>query len=125
MVRAAAAGDFEGAARARDRLAPFFRLVTYVESAERTLPGGRTATVQDKYRNPVPIKTVMAGLGMVDVAMRPPLGRMSKRAIEGCRAVLREAYEASPDLFAPIEDAFEVRVASRLADDAIWSSLAR
>jgi 4-hydroxy-tetrahydrodipicolinate synthase len=125
MVRAAAAGDVEGAARARDRLAPFFRLVTYIEAAERRLPGGRAAKVQDKYRNPVPIKAVMAGLGMVGGATRPPLGRMSKSALEGCRAVLREAHAASPDLFAPIEEAFEVSVAARLADDEVWSALAR
>ncbi len=125
MVRAALAGDLAGAAKARDRLAPFFRLVTYTEQTERTLPDGRQAKVADKFRNPVPIKTVMAGLGMVDLAMRPPLGRMSKSAVHGCRAILREAYAAAPDLFAPIEDAFEVKVATRLADDALWSSLAR
>ncbi|MBC7172715.1 MAG: 4-hydroxy-tetrahydrodipicolinate synthase, partial [Polyangiaceae bacterium] len=125
LVAAQASGDLTTVASLREAIAPLLKLVTCIVPAERTLPDGRRVEVSDKYRNPVPVKTVMAGLGMIGPVNRAPLGRMSLEAVESCRAVLREVYTASPEILSPIDDAFGVRVGDRLADDAIWAALAR
>jgi 4-hydroxy-tetrahydrodipicolinate synthase len=81
--------------------------------------------VEDKYRNPLPIKTVMAGLGMVEGLCRPPLGRMSTTGVEICRAAVAQIWKTAPEVLQPVEDAFEVKIAERLSNDAVWSALAQ
>jgi 4-hydroxy-tetrahydrodipicolinate synthase len=125
IVRAQAAGDIEEADRLSQALAPVLRLVTCSVGAVRTLPNGQSVEVVDRFRNPVPVKTMMAGLGMIPSAKRPPLGRMSSAGVAQCRNALRETHVADPGILGPIEEAFGVRIDQRLADDAIWSALAR
>ena len=79
----------------------------------------------DKFRNPVPVKTMMAGLGMISSTKRAPLGRMSSAAVTRCREALRHVHAADPGILGPIEEAFDVRVGQRLGDDGVWSALAR
>ena len=57
----------------------------------RTLPNGQSIEVNDKFRNPVPLKTMMAGLGMMSSTSRPPLGRMNAEAVARCRVTPMEA----------------------------------
>ncbi|MFO0693437.1 MAG: 4-hydroxy-tetrahydrodipicolinate synthase [Polyangiales bacterium] len=125
MVVAQAAGDSATADAIATKLAPLFRLVTVMAKANRVLPDGRTIEVVDKFRNPVPVKTMMAGLGMLGPTMRAPLGKMTRSAVDACRSALREVQANAPELLSPIDEAFGVSVAKRLADDAIWSALAR
>jgi 4-hydroxy-tetrahydrodipicolinate synthase len=125
IVRAQAAGDIEEADRLSQALAPVLRLVGCSVSAVRTLPNGQSVEVVDRFRNPVPVKTMMAGLGLIPSAKRPPLGRMSAAGVAQCRDALRETHVADPGILGPIEEAFGVRIDQRLADDAIWSTLAR
>ncbi len=125
LVAAQAAGDQARVDSLRAKVEPLFPLVTCVVSSERTLPNGKKVTVSDKFRNPVPVKTIMAGLGMVGAASRAPLGKMSRAAVESCRAVLRDVHARAPEVLGPIDEAFGVSVAKRLADDAIWAALAR
>jgi 4-hydroxy-tetrahydrodipicolinate synthase len=125
MIRAEAADDGEETDRLASALAPILRLVTCAVTAVRTLPNGQSVEVTDKFRNPVPIKTMMAGLGMLSSAKRPPLGRMSSTAVARCREALREVHAADPGILGPIEEAFDVRVGQRLGDDGVWSALAR
>ncbi len=125
MVRAQVAGDIEETERLANALAPVLRLVNCSVTSVRTLPNGQSVDVTDKFRNPVPLKTMMAGLGMVSSAMRPPLGRMSATAVAQCRDALREVHSADPGILGPIEDAFDVRIDQRLGDDARWSALTR
>ena len=123
MVRALAEGD-EAKGREKARaLQPLLQLVGVSASSSRTLPGGRHVEVQDKFRNPLPLKTMMAGLGMIERLGRAPLGKMSRPAVETCRSALREVHESVPTVLRPIEAAFDVRIADRLADDRIWSAL--
>lgn len=124
ITRGAAEGSEEADRLAR-ALAPIFKLVSFGVEGTRTLPGGRTLAVSDKFRNPVPVKTMMAGLGMMPITMRPPLGKMSAPAVAACRKALAEVHATDPSLLAPIEAAFGVSVEARLADDAIWSALVR
>lgn len=124
MVDAAASGDAERAQQLEAQLAPLFALVVVKAQGERRLPDGRTVTVEDRFRNPVAVKTMMAGLGMLDGIFRAPLGRMSAPAVARCRSALREVWERSPEVLTPIEPAFDVRISERLADDAVWAALA-
>jgi len=125
MVRAQAAADSEEADRLSGALAPLLKLVTCSITSVRSLPNGQSVEVIDKFRNPVPVKTMMAGLGMIAPVKRPPLGRMNPVGVAQCREALREVHRADPGILGPIEEAFDVRIDQRLGDDAIWSSLAR
>src|SRR5690606_23883414 len=124
MTRAATS-DHAEADRIAKSLAPIFRLVSFSAEGTRTLPTGATLTAFDKFRNPVPVKTMMAGLGMISIDMRPPLGKMTQAAVASCRDALTEVHAADPSLLAPIEATFGVSVEARLRDDAIWSRLVR
>ena len=125
MVRAQQADDPEDCDRLVQALTPILSLVTCEVTSIRTLPNGKTVELVDKFRNPVPLKTMMAGLGMLAQGVRAPLGRMSAAAVADCRDALRAVHEADSSLLQPIEDAFDVRIEQRLADDAVWSTLAR
>lgn len=106
-------------------LKPLFDCVTVVVENTRRLPNGETIAVADKFRNPTAIKTMMAGLGMLEPVARAPLGKMTRNAVEKCRTAIRAVYASRPDWFAPVSAAFEVDVEARLHDDSVWHSLAR
>jgi len=125
MVRAQAADDAEETERLSLALAPVLKLVTCTVTAVRTLPNGQSVEVTDKFRNPVPLKTMMAGLGMISSTKRAPLGRMSATAVAQCRDALREVHAADPGILGPLEESFDVRIGQRLGDDGVWSGLAR
>ena len=125
MIRAQAADDGDETDRLASALAPILQLVTCTVTAVRTLPNGQSVEVTDKFRNPVPVKTMMAGLGMLSSAKRAPLGRMSSTAVAQCREALREVHRADPGILGPIEEAFDIRIDQRLGDDGVWSALAR
>ncbi|MCB9627428.1 MAG: 4-hydroxy-tetrahydrodipicolinate synthase [Sandaracinaceae bacterium] len=125
MVRAQATGDSARALEVQRQLRPLFALVGCTVPATRVLPSGREVATTDKFRNPSPIKTMMAGLGMLSHGLRAPLGSMSRPAVARCRAALMEVHGATPELLAPIEHAFSVSVGQRLADDEVWSALCR
>lgn len=125
MVALQKSGDSAGADVLAGKLAPLFRLVTCKVSATRTLPSGKSVTVEDKFRNPSAVKTMMAGLGMLVGPCRAPLGKMTKNAVEVCREALRDVHTKSPEILAPIEAAYGVKIGARLSDDAVWAKLAR
>lgn len=123
MVEAQRAGDEAEANRLTEALNPLLRLVGCEVTQTRTLPNGRSVEVTDVYRNPVPLKTMMAGLGMLRWRVRAPLGPMSAAAVTQVRAALQEVHTSNPSVLAPIGANFDVNIASRLADDDLWSSL--
>lgn len=125
LVSAEASGDRAEVDRLREHVDPLLRLVTCIVPAERTLPGGRVVAARDKYRNPAPVKAMMAGLGMIGPITRAPLGKMSRAAVDSCRAALRDVHARAPEVLAPIGETFGVDVAKRLADDSIWAGLGR
>lgn len=125
LCRAQASGDSARAGELASQLAPLFEQCTCKVSNTRSLPGGRSVTVQDRFRNPVPIKTMMAGLGMLGRTLRAPLGLMTAPAVQKCRDALTRVHAESPALLAPVEAVFGVSVSQRLADDGVWSALVR
>lgn len=123
MSRAFADGRTDKGSRLAAALEPLFGIVTVSVDDTRTLRG-QTVTVRDKFRNPLAVKTLMQGLGMVSNGGRRPLGRMTAKGVEVVRGVAQTVWTASPDILRPIEPAFDVDIAERLADDALWASLA-
>jgi 4-hydroxy-tetrahydrodipicolinate synthase len=121
MVAAAASGDTARATELVGAVGPLLKLVGVTAPGERVLPDGRKLAVHDKFRNPVPLKTMMAGLGMIGPRCRRPLGRMTPPAVATCRDALRAVWHHAPDVLRPIEDAFAVRIEQRLSDDAFWA----
>ncbi len=125
MVSAAASGDVAGATRLAEELAPLLGLVGCKIATRRRLPDGREAAVEDRFRNPLPVKTMMAGLGLLEGTCRAPLGRMTAPAVARVRDALRAVWTRAPQHLAPLEEAFGVSVEARLADDTVWARLGR
>lgn len=125
LVVAQSKGDTGKAAELNEVLRPLFSLVGCTVEETRTLPDGRTMRVTDKFRNPVPVKTMLAGLGLPVGACRRPLGKMSRPAVEKVREALRAVFKTAPELFTPLEKAFGINVERRLADDGAWAAVTR
>ena len=124
MVRCILSGDLAGAEAIRDALTPLFGIVTVKADSVRTLPDGTEAVVQDRFRNPLGIKTLMNALGMPSGPGRQPLGRMTPEGVGIVRNVARSVWEKNPEILSPIGDFYHVDIAARLAQDDIWSGLA-
>ncbi len=125
MVAAHLSGDAAEAQRIEAQLKPLLLLVGCSHETSRTLPNGKVVKTEDKFRNPTPVKTIMAGLGMLSHGLRAPLGNMSRHAVAHCRATVAAVFDAAPEILTPIEEAYSVSIAKRLADDAVWSALSR
>ncbi|MEM7449298.1 MAG: 4-hydroxy-tetrahydrodipicolinate synthase [Myxococcota bacterium] len=125
VVEALRTGDRDEAARMHAAIQPLLERVGCTLSSERILPNGRRLRVEDKFRNPVPVKTMMAGLGMIPAHIRAPLGWMTHPAVQLCREALQTVFRQSAFVLEPIATHFGVDIEARLRDDALWSSLAR
>lgn len=125
MVASLRSGDTATAKALAANLDPLFKLVGCKIVSKRKLPTGQEVTVEDKIPNPVPVKTMMAGLGMSVGICRKPLGKMPKEGVERCRKALQDLNATAPEILKPIGEAFGVNVAARLADNAVWNELAR
>jgi len=123
MARAYAKGRAAEGKRLAEALEPLFNIVTVSVDDTRTLRN-QTLAVRDKFRNPLPIKTLMQGLGMVSGGCRRPLGRMTRAGVEAVRAAARTVWTKNPDILRPIEGAFGVSLDERFDDDASWATLA-
>jgi len=117
MTEAIRDGDLQEAERLVNALRPLFGIVT-VKTQEQTPYG----TVTCRARNPLATKTLMNILGMPAGPCRPPLGRMTRQGLQAVLEAGRTAHEASPDLFAPVEEFFGVDIGSRLSRDE-WEDL--
>lgn len=130
MYESLAAGEVETTRTYHNLLSPLFKVVTVFCDREVQVPTSvpgqfRKETVKDKYRNPLAIKTMMAGLGMPAGPCRSPLGEMTSGGVEKVRNALQEVWMKRPEILAPIQEFYDVDVAARLADNGIWKSLAR
>lgn len=123
MVAAQAAGNAGQAGEIAGKIGPLLKLVSCNAHNVRVMPDGRRLEIEDKFRNPMPVKTMMAGLGMIQPVCRPPLGKMSKSAVALCRDALQQVYASAPEYLQPIAEQFDVDIAARLRDDSVWASL--
>jgi 4-hydroxy-tetrahydrodipicolinate synthase len=102
-----------------DALKPLFGVVT-VKTQEET-PFG---TVLCRGRNPLPIKTLMAILGMPAGPCRPPIGKMTEKGIQVVIEACRTVWKNNPEVLEPIAGFFGVDIEARLYDESILSDLA-
>lgn len=123
MCKAALDGDMGTAMQLHNALTPLFNVVTVLADRPADPSNGEVAGVQDKFRNPVPVKTLMAALGMPVGPCRRPLGKMTKPGVMQIRDAISVVLAKSPELFRPIEDFYGVDIARRWEDDAMWEAL--
>ncbi|NIQ40386.1 MAG: 4-hydroxy-tetrahydrodipicolinate synthase [Proteobacteria bacterium] len=115
MTRAIHEGDMEKAERLREGLDPLFKIVTV-----KTTEDYEGFTVPCKFRNPLPIKTLMNGLGLPSGPCRQPLGRMTPKGTAVVRQAIATVHEKNPEFLAPLEVHYKVSVAGRIANDQYW-----
>lgn len=125
MVKLFKSGETAAAKSLAAQLDPLFKLVGCKAKGTRKLPNGTVLDVEDKFRNPVPVKTMMEGLGMPVGACRRPLGKMTRAGVEKCRQALIEVHKSAPELLSPVGQAFGVNIGDRLSDGAVWAPLGR
>jgi 4-hydroxy-tetrahydrodipicolinate synthase len=119
MVQASLSGDWQTAQSVANALQPLFSLVT-IKTEESTQLG----PVSVKARNPLPVKTMMSVLGMINGPCRPPLGRTTRKGLETVLQALRTVWASNPELLEPIERSFDVSVSDRLQVPRHWEGLA-
>ncbi|MBO4547660.1 MAG: 4-hydroxy-tetrahydrodipicolinate synthase, partial [Abditibacteriota bacterium] len=90
---------------------------------ERIIPGYGPVKVIDKYRNPLPTKMLMNVLGMPSGPARPPLGKMSAKALGIVREAVTSVKDNNPEILAPICDFYGVDVFQRIEQDSLWNEL--
>jgi len=115
MVKAIKNGDLERANRLKSILDPLFKLVTV-----NTIEAYEGFEVPAKFRNPLPIKTIMKGFGMPSGPCRPPLGKMTPKGIDVIRNTLKEVYERDKEVFRPIEEFYRVDIEERISNGRHW-----
>jgi 4-hydroxy-tetrahydrodipicolinate synthase len=118
MVTAALDGDVDRATTLATALKPLFELVT-VRTDEAAL--GHSLTV--KAKNPLPVKTMAAILGMPAGRCRQPLGRMTKAGLNRVLTGLKSVWEHNPETLEPVEKGFGVSIADRLLSPASLEGL--
>jgi len=123
MVNSALNGDFKKARLLQEKLNPLFSIVTVKAKSRRILPEGRELIVEDKFRNPLAIKTAMTALGMPSGMPRRPLGKMSEEGIKILRDTLKFTHESSPEILKPIADFYNIDIEERLDNNSIWEAL--
>ena len=115
MTRAILAGEEDKATTLREALDPLFKIVTV-----KTVEEYEGFTVPCKWRNPLPIKTLMRGLGLPAGPCRAPLGKMRPKGVEVIRQAIKAAYERDRDILMPIQDYYKVNVKERIDNDEYW-----
>ena len=115
MAKAIRDGNMEMANRMKDILDPLFKVVTV-----NTIESYEGFEVPCKFRNPVPIKTMMKGLGLPAGPSRPPLGKMTPKGVEVVRSALKETYGKDREGFRSLEEFYKINVEERLSDDRYW-----
>jgi 4-hydroxy-tetrahydrodipicolinate synthase len=122
MVSSFLTGDREKGERLARILKPLFSIVTVKAKSTRKI-GNREMEVEDRFRNPIAIKTAMQALGLPAGPPRLPLGRMTAPGVKTVRSALQTVFSESPEVFSPLEDFYAIDVESRLGNDAIWDRL--
>jgi len=115
MAKAIRDGNMERANRMKDILDPLFKVVTV-----NTIESYEGFEVPCKFRNPVPIKNMMKGLGLPAGPSRPPLGKMTPKGVEVVRSALKETYGKDREVFRSLEEFYKINVEERLLNDRYW-----
>ncbi|MFW6138714.1 MAG: dihydrodipicolinate synthase family protein, partial [Spirochaetota bacterium] len=123
MVDAALEGNQQKAQETAQKLGPLFSIVTVKARSERSLADGKKLEVQDKFRNPLAVKTAMHILGMPAGAPRKPLGKMTPEGTSIVKNVLKKLLQDSPEILEPIGEFYQTDIESRINNDNLWEKL--
>jgi len=115
MTRAILARQRDKATQLKEALDPLFKIVTV-----KTVEEYEGFTVPCKFRNPLPIKTLMNGLGLPSGPCRPPLGKMTPKGVEVVRGAVKAVYERSREILMPVQDYYRVNIKERIENDEYW-----
>lgn len=118
MVGAIRSGDRERAESLAPVLSPWFDLVTV-----KTTHQCRYGQTLLRFRNPLPVKTIMSLFGMPSGGCRRPLGRMTRAGLIKIVETARKTLEQNPELLKPVEDAFDVDIGQRLDSAEVLEGL--
>ena len=118
MVSATLKGDLEKAGALAAALKPLFEMVT-IKTEEAVM--GHLLTV--KAKNPLPVKTMAAMLGMPAGRCRQPLGKMTRTGLKRVLVGLRAVWKQNPEILEHIEERFGVSVGDRLESPASMEGL--
>lgn len=116
-------GRIDEAEKIDDALAPLFSVVGVRTEEDIKLPDGTTTKVVYKVPNPVPVKTMMDGLGMQEGLCKQPMGRLTKAGVKMVRNALKKVWINNPEILEPIEYHYHTNIAKRLDDNSIWDAL--
>lgn len=108
-------GDLVRGRELAEALAPLFKIVTV-----KTIEEYEGFQVPCRFRNPVPIKTLMRGLGLPAGPCRPPLGRMTPKATAIVRGAIRTVYERNREILLPLQDFYRIDLEERIERDEYW-----
>ncbi|MFH1835062.1 MAG: 4-hydroxy-tetrahydrodipicolinate synthase [Methanobacteriota archaeon] len=122
-VRQILAGKIDDARIIDNALQPLFNVVGISTEEEITLPDGSTVKITYKFPNPVPVKTMMCGLGMQELTCKRPLGKLTKKGVEMVRSALRTVWENTPEHLEPVGGFYDVDISERIANDKYWTEL--
>ena len=115
MVKAILEGNMARANELKETLDPLFKVVTV-----NTIESYEGFEVPCKFRNPLPVKTMMKSLGMASGPCRPPLGKMTPKGMEIVRNALKQVYETDKQVLLPIQEFYKVNIEERLSNDKFW-----
>lgn len=118
MVTLLASGKIAEGEKLQKKLDPLFSIVT-VKTTEKTSYGDVTF----RARNPLPVKTLMAILGMPGGICRQPLGKLTFNGLQVVLNAARKVHKESPEIFKPIAEYFGVNIEERLNTPSVWENL--
>jgi len=117
-------GKIREAERINEKLKPLFDAITVKTEREVKISGNTYVTV-DKFRNPLPVKTMMNGLGIPSGPCRRPLGKMTAGGVSIVRDALKTVWKKNPEVLKPLADFYGIDIEKRLNDDSLWEKLWR
>ncbi|WP_022667225.1 4-hydroxy-tetrahydrodipicolinate synthase [Desulfospira joergensenii] len=109
MVSLINKGKPEEARLLQEKLTPLLDLVGVTTQEE-----SKFGPVSCRARNPLPLKTMMQILGMPSGPCRKPLGRMTRKGLDIVLAAMKKVQSRTPELFEPIQKAFNVDIDERI-----------
>ena len=117
MVNLIKSGDVAEAEKIKDKIAPLLCCVTVKAKNVRTLPSGEKVETVDRYRNPLPIKTLMSMLGLPAGACHKPLGTMSAEGVRILKDAAVAVWNNDKSVYDPMQSFYNIDVEKVLFGD--------
>lgn len=115
MVQAAREGEIKKAKELYEALSPLFQIVTIKTREEVFFCSGGKQLVDCRARNPLPIKTAMAILGIPVGPCRAPLGKVTEAGFIKIFNALYDVWHKNPEILKPVDEFFGLDIGARLS----------